>query len=322
MHLSASRLQLLRNAGSAQVSATSQSSATSASVAMSFGFSVGDIYLLSQLCSQTYQNWKHACGRYSEITGQLESLHLILERVDTDIKDSRSVFARQNGDFHGMLQIMGGCRTTITQLNRIVDAYSNLGSLVRSRKATWSRLRLSHTNYQELSNRLTSQTVAISAYLDAISASSLGRVESRLDDLHKMTVVIDKRAAEMRAGKHQASIWSVYTNDDKETWREFRRQLVGEGFTSESIKRHRHRLLEHLRELNEEGMLDEQPPTEYSSARGAGANPLWRMPEEIDPGWHKRTHASDTPRPPVPAVPDPPSVDDGDIWGSFVGRTR
>jgi hypothetical protein len=45
---------------------------------------------------------------------------------------------------------------------------------------------------------------------------------------------------------------------DAEVWKIFRRELLGEGFTSESIQRHRHQIKDHLRLLCENGLLDEE----------------------------------------------------------------
>jgi hypothetical protein len=249
---------------------------------MSFGFSVGDIVTLTQFTIQTYQNWKNACGEYSEITGQLDSLQMILQRVESEAKDPASLFARGDGDFENLMEIMGKCRYTVTQLNTIVIDNKSLGSIIRSKRSNWDRLRLAHTNYKELSGRLTNHATTISAYLDVVSASSLGRVEAKVDELVKITNIIDRRAAEMRAGKHEASIWSVYANDDKETWRAFRRQLVAEGVSSKTIKEHKEVLIKYLKELNEKGLLDEEAPPDGNHTSTTMPTNLTAIPEERD----------------------------------------
>jgi hypothetical protein len=249
---------------------------------MSFGFSVGDIVTLTQLTIQTYQSWKNACGEYSEITGQLDSLQRILQRVESEAKDPASLFTRGDGDFENLMEIMGKCRYTVTQLNTIVADNKSLGSIIRSKRSNWDRLRLAHTNYKELSGRLTNHTVTISAYLDVVSASSLGRVEAKVDELVKMTDIIDRRAAEMRAGKHEASIWSVYANDDKEIWRAFRRQLAAEGVSSNTIKEHKEVLIKYLKELNEKGLLDEEAPPDGNHTSTTMPTNLTAIPEERD----------------------------------------
>jgi hypothetical protein len=63
----------------------------------------------------------------------------------------------------------------------------------------------------------------------------------------------------MRAGKREGSV-TVYEDDDQTIWREFRRELIGEGFSSASIQKHKSDLMHYLRGLRQDGLLDEQAP--------------------------------------------------------------
>ena len=46
-----------------------------------FWVSISDIVLLIQLTGRACTNWNNSCSNYAEITGQLESLHIILNRL-------------------------------------------------------------------------------------------------------------------------------------------------------------------------------------------------------------------------------------------------
>ena len=56
----------------------------------------------------------------------------------------------------------------------------------------------------------------------------------------------------------EESIFTTYANDDKGVWREFRRELVHEGFSSPTIHKHKRLILEYVRELGSRGLLDDQ----------------------------------------------------------------
>ena len=54
---------------------------------MFFGFSVGDVVIaLVRLSTQTYRSWEDGCGEYTEITCELSSLKIVLERVAAEAK--------------------------------------------------------------------------------------------------------------------------------------------------------------------------------------------------------------------------------------------
>jgi len=54
--------------------------------------------------------------------------------------------------------------------------------------------------------------------------------------LPAMKTVIDGIASEIRAGKREETFMMTHSNDDKEVYRQFRRELLGEGFTSDDIQ--------------------------------------------------------------------------------------
>lgn len=75
-----------------------------------------------------------------------------------------------------------------------------------------------------------------------------------------MKMVIDSLACDIRAGKRESSVMTTYPEDDQDIWRQFRRELIGEGFTSETIRKFSKDLKIYLRTLSAEGRLDEEPP--------------------------------------------------------------
>jgi hypothetical protein len=237
---------------------------------MSFGIGIGDIALVLKTCAQAYESWNSACGKYSQVTTDLESLVILLRQIQSEASNPNSVIFKQNDNGKELQTMISNCRDIVIELREIVVKYKGLG---RSRAKNWDRLKLGYKDLGPLRERLVLQISAISAYMSTIGVGSLGRIEETVDTLHAMKSVIDGIASEIRAGKREESVMTTHSNDDKEVWRQFRRELLGEGFTSEDIQRHSSHLKSHLRRLRREGLLEEDEPAEEPVPDSGSAAP-------------------------------------------------
>ena len=224
---------------------------------MSFGFSVSDIMNLLQLTARTYQGWKRACGEYSDITHDLESLKIVLSRVHQEIKVPTSLLCHHDKDFRQLKVIVRNCRDVVSQLEDVVSEYKNI---VISRRSNWDKIRFGQKNLGGLRNKLMLQITALGAYLDVLGVSMLGRMEMSLEGLPEMKLVIDSIAADIRAGRKEGSVMTTYKDDDKHVWRQFRRDLIAQGFSSEHLKKAGGDLRRYVKKLDEAGLLDEKTP--------------------------------------------------------------
>ena len=101
---------------------------------MSFGFSPNDIVALISITRKAYRGWKHACGEYCEITGSLDSLLIVLERIEKEASEPGSILVRSANDRHELKDLLYNSRSTVRKLHAIVDGYKSLGS---SREKNW-----------------------------------------------------------------------------------------------------------------------------------------------------------------------------------------
>jgi hypothetical protein len=73
---------------------------------------------------------------------------------------------------------------------------------------------------------------------------------------------VDDIAMHIRKGNESVlsarSQWTEYEGDDKQVWREFRRELVGSGFRSADVRMYSSALKVYLQRLKRDGMLDEE----------------------------------------------------------------
>jgi hypothetical protein len=238
---------------------------------MSFGFSIGDIILLIQLTRNAYNNWKNACGEYTEITGQLNSLYVILKRLDWERKAPESLLGRNDADLDGLLRVLENSKTTVTKLSNVISKFRSLG---QSRKSNWDRLKLANNDLGELRSKLNLHISTLTAYLETIGVSALGRIENGLGELPKMRRAIDRIASEIRAGSRGGSVVSMmtaYDGDDPRVWRELRGELIRNGFSSDSIKKCRPQLTQYVRCLYEEGLFEENPSLSSAKIPSYGA---------------------------------------------------
>jgi hypothetical protein len=110
---------------------------------MSFGFSISDLLVLTQLTKQTYNNWKSACGEYTEITGELRNLDIILHRIETQVGVPGSLLFQHIGDGEDLNDILSNCNMVVTQLRDVLKKHKSLSTL---RSRNWDRLRLASNN--------------------------------------------------------------------------------------------------------------------------------------------------------------------------------
>ena len=111
---------------------------------------------------------------------------------------------------------------------------------------------------KNLGGKLTLHTTSLSTYLNTVGVSVIGRMEKRVDELPGMRKAINGLAAEMRAGRREGSVMTTYTDDEKDVWRQFRRELIGEGFSSRSIHKFKIPLKNYQKQLNDQELLDEE----------------------------------------------------------------
>ena len=239
---------------------------------MSFGFSVSDITSLIQLTTRTYQGWKKACGEYAEVTHDLKNLNIILSQVADEIKAPTSLLLHHDHDLSHLQDIKTNCRQLVTQLKAIVTKYDGI---VISRRNNWDRIRFGQKNLDGIRTKLGLQISTLGTYLDVIGVSAMGRMDKKLDKLPEalkvdMLKVVDRLAGEIRAGRREGSIMTTYEDDEKEVWRQFRRELISEGFSSENLKKTKGLLRKYVKRMAEAGLLDEEVPEESEgNSRGS-----------------------------------------------------
>lgn len=157
----------------------------------------------------------------------------------------------------------------MTQLNNFAQKYA---SLAKTRKRAYDRLVLPIDRLKDLRSKLIYSVAALSGFLDIVAVGALSRVEQGIHGLPKITQPLDNLAAEVRSGGREGSVMTVYENDDRAVWRDFRRELISNGFRSDVGQKYQDRIKNYLVDLQSAGLLDEEAPNssddESSSSAG------------------------------------------------------
>lgn len=255
---------------------------------MSFGFSPSDILALVNIARKTYRGWKNACGEYADVTTSLDHLLILLERIEDEAEKPQTAIVRNKRDADDLGDIIHACNKTVRELHAILTKFQSLGQ-GKSREKNWDRIRFGNKNLDSLRSKLQQHGASLAVYLDTVGLSSLARIESQTNALseqirnavesltaeirsgnvatrmeqalgllpERMQKTVDCFVKDINCGRREGSIMTTYSDDEKDVWRQFRRELIAEGFRSSEIHKLKPCIKLYLRVLAEKGLLEE-----------------------------------------------------------------
>ena len=261
---------------------------------MSFGWSVSDVAALAQLAWQTVQNARKACGEFDELTREVFGLHVVLRRLENEVKNPESALSRGGITCGEEIEaIASGCRSIVQTLDKVLEKFNALSEKERSGRKLVAKIRFGNGkmgDLVDLRTKITYYTSVLSLYLNMVAAGSMGRIEKQMEeaggDLKELKAAVTSITAKLMAGSNkEGSILTSYADDDKAVWREFRRELVKDGFSSSSLKRHKIIIKAYFEELGCRGFLDEEnPPGNANDHDSPNLDPETGLPKTVSPG--------------------------------------
>lgn len=241
---------------------------------MSFGYSIGDAVLLTQLAWKTVQNARKACGEHDELTRETLSLHVVLRRVEQEVEEPENPV--NDDKFRQTYKeelkvILDGCKMVLNVLDQVLTKYNALSEQERSGRKLWQKIRFGNgkmADLAEMRGKLTYYTSAMSLFLNMVSMGTMGRVERQLNDaggeLREIKDAVNSITAHLMSSsiRHEGSVLTAYADDDRAVWKEFRRELVEDGFSSSVIRKHKILIKAYIEELGNRGLFDEKDPND------------------------------------------------------------
>jgi hypothetical protein len=232
---------------------------------MSFGYSVGGFLALTQLAWKVVQSSRKACGAHDELTREVTSPHLVLHRLQLEVSKPESLINRNDDNRREELAVLsGGCNRVLRVLSQILEKYNALSDEERSFTKLWQKIRFGNGEMQdlmEIRQKISTYTSAITLFLNLLLIGSQGRVERYMDsqggELKGMRDHLNWITASLQAKTREGSVLTSYAEDDKAFWKDFRRELIKEGFSSAVLSRYKAMIKEYVMGLGSRGALDD-----------------------------------------------------------------
>ncbi|KAF8860888.1 hypothetical protein BDZ45DRAFT_703619 [Acephala macrosclerotiorum] len=226
---------------------------------MSFGFSVGDFIALTQLASKVVSGARSACGAHDELTREVTSLEIVLRLLEREVAKPNSILKSDNAERkHELATLVEHCDKVLKVLNNILEKYNGLSEEKRRTTKFWKKVKFGNGEMQDLSKirlELATHTNVLTMFLNLSGVGSLGKVEEHMvshgEELRAVRRSVNWVTASMQAsaGRNEGSVLTSYANDDKAFWREFRRELVKDGYSSNVWRKHKTLIKDYVKEL-------------------------------------------------------------------------
>lgn len=263
---------------------------------MSFGFSPSDVVLATQLAYKTVQNSRKACGEHDELSREIHSLQVVLCRLEQEVDNPESPINRAGKNCKEEIEpILNGSGKVLRTLNGIFERYNALSEEERSTKKLWQKIRFGNgkmADLGDLRSKVTFYTSALSLLLNIVSMSTMGRVEQKIDEaggeLKDIQQAVHWLTARMMSkSRCEGSVLTAYTNDDRSIWKEFRRELVRDGFSSAILRKHKATIKAYVSELGDRGLLDDHIDENVEEDVKVGKEQEEREDKELEEGLGK-----------------------------------
>ena len=128
---------------------------------MSFGYGVGDFLAVSKLSWDVYTAFKDAPGGFRNISDEIKSLHIIVDKNKHKFQD-KTLNSYEQAQLQEILQ---GCTNVLGDLDKLHTKYMRLGSAQSSSSQAIDRIKWTQENIAELRARLTSNTMLLNTFI-------------------------------------------------------------------------------------------------------------------------------------------------------------
>ena len=194
----------------------------------------------------------------------------MIRRLAQELEKPTFPINRDPESYEEELQVLvNGCNKNLNVLDQVLTKYNALSEQERRGRQLWQKIRFGNgkmLDIVDLRARLTYYTSAMTLLLNMVSMRKMGEVERQLHeaggDLKEIKVSVNEIVARLmsESKRHEGSIRTAYPDDDRAVWKEFRRELIQDGFSSSLIAKHKKLIKSYIEELGNRGLLDARGP--------------------------------------------------------------
>ncbi|KAI9647097.1 hypothetical protein NHQ30_005099 [Ciborinia camelliae] len=196
-----------------------------------------NITIVVTFCRELYRKCRSAGGEYDEISREVRGLHTVLKRLKSEVEDEDSPLNSDPGIWERQLApIIGDCDFTLKQLDGLLLKYGRVfegdgGGFGSKEMDQLGGIRV----------KLISHKTSLTLFLDSIQLHENDKMANNLDfqgeNLDKILDKVDHIAAKI--SQKDGTLMTRYEDDDTEVWKQFRRELISEGFSSDVLQQHK-----------------------------------------------------------------------------------
>lgn len=198
---------------------------------MSPGASPADIIALVTFCKTLYRECRSAGGEYHEISHEVRSLHTVLRHLKYEAEAPASPLSRDRALWSRQLAPMiADCNSALDQLDALLERYASDGGANGPEKTRFGSSEMDELGAIRV--KLIRQKTSLTTFLDSIQLSDSRNADATLDNTDgQLDILLDK------VDSIAARLGERHDDDDREAWKQFRRELVQEGFSSSVLQK-------------------------------------------------------------------------------------
>ena len=108
-------------------------------------------------------------------------MHAAIKELEDEADSPISALSRSDErKKHELKEILNNCRNSLAQLEGLLTKYKSLGT---KHKKNWDKIRLSAEGLDDARSKISFHTSGINLFMTTLGTSSLGRIETKLDQL-------------------------------------------------------------------------------------------------------------------------------------------
>ena len=237
---------------------------------MAFGFGIGDMILVLDLCHTVCKTLRNAPGEYRECQSELNSVTIAVETLVESAKDPKSSLGRHdNSKKRNLAKVVSALQEPLQELQELVEIHSAIEDDGRGRAIrVWKRIRFGMQDIEAMRDTLNFHLLSINLFLKGLDGFSMGRVEEKLDRIYAMLKhnavgnSLDLTSCEVSFMSTRSSvILSEIKAEGEDAWEGIKDALEAEDIAPEQIQAHRNEIFQYCKAL-----LAKDPPSEASMA--------------------------------------------------------
>jgi hypothetical protein len=154
----------------------------------SFDFPIGDFVAPTQLAWQVAKESRKACGAHDELTRELTSLYLVLQRLAAEVSRPDSILSRRDDRLDRLVeltQLSTDCKKALEVLDSTLKKYNSLSEEKGNVKKLWKKAKFGNGDMRYLAEmrlKISTYTSALTLVLNLLSIGSQGKIESYMQN--------------------------------------------------------------------------------------------------------------------------------------------